>query len=81
MTICEQYYCAVDMYITSSVAISLLKLSLFLYSMSVVATHGDQSDSDSEWVVPSEGASAVQTNETRSEDIQSGETKGAGCRT
>ena len=46
--------------------------------MSVVATHEDQSDCGSEWIVPGEGAGAVQTSETRSEDIQTGETEGAG---
>ena len=65
MTICEQYYCAVYLYTISSVAISLLKLSLFLYIM-------DQSD----LVLRLHGA--VQANETRTEDIQTAETEGAG---
>ena len=60
MTICEQYYCAVYLYTISSVAISLLKLSLFLYIM-------DQSD----LVLRLHGA--VQANETLSHDIQPGE--------
>ena len=73
MTICEQYYCAVYLYIISSVAISLLKLSLFLYIMSVVSTDGDQSDYGFQRIVHGEGAGAVQTSETRSEEIQTGQ--------
>ena len=46
--------------------------------MSVVAIPGDQSDCGSEWILDAEGAGAVQTCETRSEDIQTGETEGAG---
>ena len=73
MTICEQYYCAVYLYIISSVAISLLKLSLFLYIMSAVSTDGDQSDYGFQRIVHGEGAGAVQTSETRSEEIQTGQ--------
>ena len=49
--------------------------------MSVVATHGDHSDLSSERSVTGltgEGAGAVETSETLSEDIQVTQTEGAG---
>ena len=41
--------------------------------MSVVSTDGDQSDYGFQRIVHGEGAGAVQTSETRSEEIQTGQ--------